>query len=284
MNILLTGASGFIGSYFLTHNSAHTISPFSFQNDDINRFDFSNIDAVVHLAALVHQIHKTTPATHEQINTIRTLVLAKKAKDAGVKQFIFMSTVKVYGEESDTVYTETTPCDPQDDYGKSKLIAEQELQKLTDNNFTVSVIRTPIVYGSGVKANIKNLITLIQKMPLLPLKNTKNIRSMVYIGNLYALINQILEHRAEGIFLAADDTALSTSDFIRKIANALEKKLILLTIPFFEDSLKQFKPSIHQRLFGNLVVDNTQTKKRLKFQNPYTVDEGIKNMIHGEMR
>ena len=282
MKILLTGATGFIGSYFRNNNRSDEISPFSFQHGDISSSDFSKFDAILHLAALVHQMKTADRAEYEVINVQKTLELAAKAKSDGVKHFIFMSTVKVYGEESDTVYTEKTPCHPQDDYGRSKLRAENELQKLSDTNFIVSIIRTPIVYGVGVKANIKNLIDLIKKSSVLPFKNTHNIRSMVYIGNLCALIESVLEHRVSGIYLACDDTSLSTSEFIQKIAVSLGKKLYLIYIPLFESALKFLKPSFHKRLYGNLIIDNTRTKARLGYHTPYTIDEGIKIMLHGE--
>lgn len=282
MKILLTGASGFIGSHFIQHSISHKIIPFSFHNDNISTLNLSDFDAVVHLAALVHHMNGADSKEYERINVIQTLELAQKAKKDGIKQFIFMSTVKVYGEECDIAYTEATPCHPQDDYGKSKLLAEQELQKLSDRHFKVSIIRTPIVYGAGVKGNIKNLIDLIQKMPILPFGNTQNQRSMVYVGNLCALIESVLEQHADGIFLACDDTSLSTSEFIRKIAVALEKKLYLIQIPLFETALQYLKPSFQKRLFENLIVDNTLTKERLKFHNTYTIEEGINTMLQGK--
>lgn len=280
--LLITGANGFVGSYFINHyKEIHYIKTFSFLKDDFETIDYSEINAIIHLSALVHQMGGASASEYEKVNVSQTLQLAQKAKDAGVRHFIFMSTVKVYGEESDAIYTETTPCHPKDDYGMSKLRAEQALQALEDEHFTVSIIRTPIVYGSGVKANIRNLINLIQKVPVLPFGNTKNQRSMVYIGNLCALMETILDQQAGGIFLACDDTSLSTTQFIREIAAALEKKCYLLDIPLFESLLKYLKPTFHQRLFGNLIVDNTETKKRLGFSNPYNTNEGIKAMIGG---
>lgn len=282
MKILLTGANGFIGSYFLDkYRLEYQIKTFSFLKNNFDSLDLSGLNTIVHLSALVHQMSGANSNEYEKVNVIQTLELAKKAKDSGVRHFIFMSTVKVYGDESDTAYTEKTPCHPQDDYGQSKWHAELELQKLSDEHFTVSIIRTPIVYGTGVKANIKNLIKLISKVPILPFANTKNRRSMVYVGNLCALIAQVLARREAGIFLACDDTALSTTEFIREIATSLGKKCYLIDIPFFENLLKYFKPTFHQRLFGNLIVDNTETKKKLGFRNPYSTAEGIKAMITG---
>ncbi|MFA5216269.1 NAD-dependent epimerase/dehydratase family protein [Sulfuricurvum sp.] len=284
MKILLTGATGFIGNYFKNNNRFDEVVPFSFQHGNINNSDFSNYDAILHLAALVHQMKTTDFAEYEAINVQKTLELAVKAKRDGVKHFIFMSTVKVYGEENDAVYTENTPCNPQDDYGKSKFHAEYELQKLIDTEFTVSIIRTPIVYGAGVKANIRNLIDLIKKLPVLPFKDTHNLRTMVYIGNLYALIESVIEHRINGIFLACDDTSISTTEFIQKVSVSLGKKRYLIHIPLFEIALKYLKPSFHKRLFGNLIIDNTQTKVQLGYHNPYSMDEGIDNMIRGKQQ
>ncbi len=113
---------------------------------------------VFHLSALVHQMGGASVSEYERVNVAQTLELAQKAKKSGAKHFVFMSTVKIYGEETDSVYTESSECKAEDEYGKSKLKAERELLKLEDENFKVSIIRTPIVYGYGVKANIKSLV------------------------------------------------------------------------------------------------------------------------------
>lgn len=282
--IVLTGASGFIGHAFMQESAVENITPFSFQTGDIDTLDLSTCDAIVHLAALVHQMNGADAETYEAINVTRTLELARKAKRDGIRHFLFMSTVKVYGEESDETYTEDTPCHPEDEYGKSKLKAEQELQKLEDDTFAVSIIRTPIVYGTGVKANIKNLIELIKEVPILPFADTHNIRSMVYVGNLCHLIDVILKQKKGGIFLACDDVSLSTTRFIRLIAATLNKRIYLLYLPFFETFLKLLKPSFHKRLFESLKVDNTKTKNELNFHNPYSVEEGVRIMLEGEKR
>lgn len=282
MKILLTGANGFIGSYLLDkYRLEYQIKTFSFLKDDFDNLNLSGINTIIHLSALVHQMGGANPNEYEKVNVIQTLELAKKAKDSGVKHFIFMSTIKVYGEESDTVYTEKTHCHPQDDYGQSKWHAEIALQKLSDEHFTISIIRTPIVYGRGIKGNIKNLVELIGKVPILPFGHTRNRRSMVYVGNLCALIERVLTHRAAGVFLACDDKSLSTTEFIHEITTALGKKCYLIDIPFFENLLKYFKPTFHQRLFGNLIVDNSETEKKLVFSNPYSTKEGIKAMLEG---
>jgi UDP-glucose 4-epimerase len=283
MRVLLTGANGFIGTYFIKkYIHKYRVEKFSFLHDSFDALHVSDIDVVIHLSALVHQMGGASADEYEQVNVVNTLKLAQKAKNAGVGQFIFMSTVKVYGEETDEKYTETSPCKPQDEYGKSKLQAEKALLELEDENFKVSIIRTPIVYGQGVKANIKNLINLIKKVPLLPFGNIHNKRSFVYVGNLCHLIDELIVQKQNGIFLASDDEALSTTRLIELIAKDLDKKIFLVTIPLFETILKLLKPSFHKRLYGSLQVDNKMTKERLNLKNPYSVEDAMKLMIKGE--
>jgi nucleoside-diphosphate-sugar epimerase len=285
MNILMTGSSGFIGNYFIKkYKNIYNFKYFSFRKDNFNDLILQDINTIIHLSALVHQMGGASKEEYEEINVTQTLKLAKKAKVNGVKQFIFMSTVKVYGEETDLSYREKSDCIPQDEYGKSKLKAELELQKLADDDFKVSIVRTPIVYGYGVKANINNLIKLVQKMPILPFADTQNKRSMVYIGNLCCLVNELIIQEKEGIFLACDDQPISTYNLIQLIANELDKKVYLIKIPFFESLLKFVKPSFHKRLYESLEVDNSFTKQQLNFKNKYTTEEGIKFMIKGELK
>lgn len=283
MKLLITGSSGFVGSYFINkYKEKYEIETFSFLKNDINGLDCSNVNVVFHLSALVHQISGASAEEYENINVIQTLLLAKRAKESGVKQFIFMSTVKVYGEETNSKYSENSICNPEDEYGKSKLKAELELQKLEEQNFKVSIIRTPIVYGYGVKANIKNLVNLVNKVSLLPFGKIENKRSMVYIGNLCHIVDEIITQQKSGVFLVSDDEPLSTSKLINLISKNLDKKIYLLKIPFFESLLKILKPSFHKRLYGSLEVDNSITKQKLNLSNPYSVEEGIRLMIKGE--
>lgn len=276
----ITGASGFIGSYFINaYQDKYSIQTFSFLHDEIESLHVKGVDAVLHLSALVHQMDGASDEEYERVNVAQTLHLAQKAKASGVKQFVFMSTVKVYGEESDEVYTEHSTCKPQDAYGRSKHRAEEELLKLEDENFSISIIRTPIVYGAGVKANIQSLTRLIQKIPILPFGGIRNKRSFVYVGNLCYLVNEVLLQQKSGIFLCADDAPLSTTRLCELIAQGLGKKVWLVKLPFFETAVKKLKPAIYQRLYGNLEVDNTATKSTLRLKNPYSTEEGVELML-----
>jgi len=283
MKLLITGSTGFVGSYFVSkYKDKYEIKTFSFLKDDINTLDCNEIDVVFHLSALVHQMNGADAIEYEKVNVRQTLDLTKKAKESGVKHFVFMSTVKVYGEETSSVYTENTICNPEDEYGKSKLKAELELLKLENENFKISILRTPIIYGYGVKANIKNLVNLVNKVPVLPFGKIDNRRSMVYVGNICHLVDEIITQQKAGIFLASDDEPLSTSMLIKLIAKNLRKRVYLIKIPFFESFLKILKPSFHKRLYGSLEVDNTISREKLNLINPYSVEEGIRLMIKGE--
>ncbi len=283
MKLLITGSNGFVGNYFINqYKEKYEIKTFSFLKDDINSLDCSDVDVVFHLSALVHQMDGASKEEYEKVNVTQTLQLAKKAKECGVKQFVFMSTVKVYGEETESVYTEKSICNPEDEYGKSKLKAEKLLLEVESENFRVSIIRTPIIYGYGVKANIKSLVKLVNKIPILPFGDIENRRSMVYIGNLCHLVDVVIDQQKAGIFLASDDEPLSTTRLIELIAKNLGKKVYLVKIPFFETLLKLLKPSFYKRLYGSLKVDNSITKEKLSLKNPYSVEEGIKLMIKGD--
>ncbi len=283
MKLLLTGAGGFVGSYFSKkYESSYEIAAFSFLRDDFAALDCGGVDTVVHLSALVHQMQGAPKSEYRRVNVEQTLALAERAKASEVAHFIFMSTVKVHGEESERTYTESSPCHPVDPYGQSKLEAEQALREMEEDDFKVSIIRTPIVYGYGVKANIKSLVHLVKYLPFLPLGGIRNKRSMVYIGNLCHLLDTVILQKRPGVFLASDDEAMSTPELVHAIARAFEKKILLVQVPFFASLLRRLKPSIYQRLFCSLAVNNDATKRELGIDNPYSTQEGINLMIKGE--
>ncbi len=279
--ILITGASGYIGSSFINQYSKYQFERFSFLNQKLKDIDFEHIDTILHCAALVHQKVEYPYKKYHEINVNYPVKLAKLAKKNGVKQFVFISSIAVYGEDKEKL-DENTSCNPTTPYGKSKLEAEQELLKLNDEIFVVSIIRPPMVYGKDAPGNIDSLMKFVKKIPIIPLGGIENKRSFVSIENLCYIINEVITQQKEGIFLASDDKPLSTSKLIELIAKNLDKKLFLVKIPLFETFLKLLKPSFHKRLYGSLEVDNTITKQKLNLRNPYSVEEGIGLMINGE--
>ena len=279
--ILLTGSNGFVGSYFLKkYNLSYQINTFSFLNNNFTDLNLNNVDIVIHCSALVHQMKGASWERYQEVNVNQTLQLATKAKQSGVKHFIFLSTIKVYGEESDICYYENSSTNPIDYYSISKLKAEDCLRNIETEDFQVAILRNPLIYGFGVKANFMNLVNLIKKIPILPFKNVKNKRSMVFVGNVCFILDQIISLKQKGIFLAVDDEALSTTQLIQLIAKCLNKKVLLVNIIFFEKLLKIIKPSFHQRLFGSLIIDNTYTMKKLNLKkNKYSTEYGIKSIF-----
>ncbi len=279
MKVLLSGAGGFIGSaFYADYHDQFDLATFSFQKE-LEQLSLDNIDTVLHLSALVHQMNGADKEAYHDINVTKTVALAEKAKTSGVRHFVFMSSVKVYGEESATPYNETSPCHPKDPYGESKLEAEKALLALAEENFKVAIIRTPVVYGEGVKANILKLIKLTDRYRALPFGAIHNRRSMVYVGNLTHLISEVIRQEKEGTFLAGDDAPISTSELIMQISESLGKRCILFSFFPLKTMLKHLKPQLFLRLYGNLYVDNTQTKAALDLVNPYSTEEGIKRMV-----
>jgi len=281
MNVFITGGSGFVGTNFIqnTPNFNHTIIDLLTQK--VENIDFTTADCVLHLAALVHQMKGAPKEKYFEINSELAFKTAQKAKNDRVKHFIFLSTIKVYGENTTTnnAWTENTICYPTDDYGRSKLEAEQRIATLADDNFKIAIIRSPLIYGKGVKGNMDSLIELINKYNYFPFKNTGNKRSFVSTKNLSALISQIIEKRAEGIFLASDGNSISTEELIRLIALHSNKNIKLLQISkFVLYFIKIMAQSKYDRLWGNLEI-NPVNYAKINFTPPYSVNDGIKEMV-----
>ncbi len=278
---LITGSNGYLGSSFIDQfENKYLFEKFSLLNQKIEDINFDNIDIVLHCAALVHQKVEHSYEKYYEINVKYPIKLAKIAKQNAVKQFVFISTIAVYGEDKEKL-DENTICNPITPYGKSKLEAEKELLKLNDDNFIVSIIRPPMIYGKNAPGNIDSLVKLVKKLPIIPLGKIENKRSFISIQNLCHLVDEIITQEKQGIFLACDDEPLSTSKLIELITKNLDKKIYLIKIPFFETLLKVVKPSFHKRLYGSLEVDNSITKEKLNLQNPYSVEDGIRLMIKG---
>ena len=283
MNILVTGSSGYIGNNLINkYKHLYRFYTFSLQHSSMEDIDFNGIDSIVHCAALVHQSIEHSYEKYYEVNVQYPLSLAKKAKENGVKHFVFLSTIAVYGETYEYI-DENTKCMPSTYYGKSKLEAEKKLQELSDDIFSVSIIRLPMIYGANAPGNIASLISIIQKTPLLPFGKINNKRTFLYIDNLLQVVELVLRTKQKGVFLIGDDDALSTTKLIYLIAIALNKKLILVKIPLFESCLKALKPSIHKRLYTNLEINCEKTKKHLGISSlAYKVEDAIRLMINGQ--
>lgn len=278
--ILVTGASGFVGQRFcVSSKDRYSIKTVSLQNVPVEDLDLAGVDVILHLAGIAHRMEKTEDSLYYEVNYELTKNLAQAAKQAGVGHFLFVSTIKVYGDDYELL-TPETKCIPNDAYGKSKLMAEEALKDLESDDFKVSIVRPPLIYGFGVKGNLLRLIELVEKKKYIPLGKINNQRSMVGIDNLIALLNRIIELKVAGTFLVQDSGAVSTSKLILQIAKEKENQIVLVSIPkVLRGTLKLIAPQIFKRLFGSLVVDDSATRDVLNFKPPYSFEEGIRLMI-----
>lgn len=285
--VLITGANSFVGENYKKYSTQNQAEELSLFNLDPKDIDFSKYDIVLHLVAIVHQSTKISKSKYFEINKELCIKTAIAAKKAGIKQFVFLSTVKVYGKYLASVgsWNEKSICKPEDDYGKSKYAAEIALKELEDENFTVSIVRTPLVYGEDVKANMLSLINLVEKFPVLPLGNVNNKRSFTSAENLVAFIDRIIEKRASGVFIAKDRKGLSTTELVELVSKNLKRKIILFKIPnFLIQICKIIYPRVFDRLYGSFQLENNITLQTLNFDPPLSVEEGIKNMIEAYLK
>lgn len=306
MRILVTGVNGFIGkslcAELLRRECAVIAASRSVSAciekvewvviDSINNeTDWSQalhgVDVVIHLAARVHVMNEVANDPLDEfrkVNVNGTLNLAEQAVAAAVKRFVFISSVKVNGEytQLDKPFTEIDIPNPQDAYGISKSEAEQGLMLIAQKTgMEVVVIRPPLVYGAGVKANFASMLQMVKRNIPLPLGAIRNKRSFVYIDNLVSLIVRCIDHPAAAnqVFLVSDDNDLSTAELLRGCASALGVKSRLLPIP--QKLIEVFavligKKDIAQRLCSNLQVDITKARRLLDWKPPITVEEGLK--------
>tara|TARA_Y100001972_G_scaffold125981_1_gene178524 strand:+ start:2497 stop:3423 length:927 start_codon:yes stop_codon:yes gene_type:complete len=291
-NILLTGSSGFLGSRFLQKSSFRKQAiPVSLQKTPVSEIDFNNITTVLHCAGIAHRMEKTDEKLYFDVNRDLTLELAEASKAEGVKQFIFLSTIKVYGLDAsdDPIQWDLSPytirLSPNiDPYGQSKLEAEMGLKELEDKNFKVSIIRPPLIYGPGVKGNLLKLMQAIQGSGPLPLGGIDNRRSMIFVDNLISLIDCLIQKGENITITPSDQPAISTSELAQRLANTINPSKKILSIPvFLRPLVRVLKPAFYSRLFRSLEVVPHPELKELGYTQPYTIEEGLKIMAEDFM-
>ena len=306
-SVLVTGAAGFVGSRLVHRLAAEEVETLACVRRDIApvregvrdilvadltantdwRQVLAGVRCVVHLAARVH-VMKDTAAdpvkAFRAVNVEVSLNLARQSAAAGVKRFVFISSVKVNGESTPIrcAFTETDAPNPQDPYGQSKHEAEQGLLQVSvDTGMEVVIIRPPLVYGPGVKANFAALIRAVQRGWPLPLGAVHNQRSLVALDNLVDFIVTCTTHpqAANQTFLVSDGQDLSTTELVHGISQAAGVPARLLSVPVWAlqaGASLLGKGDAAQRLCGNLHVDITKARMLLGWVPPITVEEGLK--------
>lgn len=305
--ILVTGANGFVGRALCEELVRLGISVKAICRESKN-FDLAgcvviqipSIDAetdwtaslnkvntIIHLAARVHVMndHATNPLEEFlKVNFEGTESLARQAARAGIKRFIYMSSIKVNGEYTieGGPFSETCAPNPQDYYAISKLKAEQALLAIGEKTgMEVVIVRPPLIYGPGVKANFLNLIKLVDKSLPLPLGDIHNSRSMVYVGNVVSALIACATHRkaANQIYLISDGEDISTPQLIAKISTVLNSRNRTFYFPisliYFAATLFGKRAAI-QRLTQSLIIDSAKIRKELGWQPPFTLIDGLK--------
>jgi nucleoside-diphosphate-sugar epimerase len=306
--ILVTGANGFVGSKLcqvLIDNSdtVHAITRrqnFPLETSTLKYFSVNNIgsdtqweraldrvDCVIHLAARVHVMLDSSSnplAIYREVNTVGTMNLARQALKAGVKRFIYLSSIKVNGESTskNTSFKASDETFPTDPYAISKYEAEQQLFELTKNtNMSIVVIRPPLVYGPGVKANFFSMMRWVNKEIPLPLGLIHNKRSLVALDNLVDLILVCSTHKAavNQVFLVSDGNDLSVTQLLQSMAKALDKTSRLIPVPVWLLRLGATilqQTNISNRLLGSLQVDMSKTQELLNWEPSITAEEALK--------
>ncbi len=311
MKVGVTGASGFVGGALVKHLSANiagcsvlaisrgpvydfkkngerleTLKVRDYSDTGLYEKNFEGLDVLVHVAAKVHDMsekHSNVLEAYREANCSNTLKLADAASRMGVKRFVFLSTVKVSGEFSQhgKALTELSDNEFKDAYATSKFEAERALMNDFSSLMDIVVIRPPLIYGPGVKANFNTMMVwLVRKIPL-PLGSIQNKRSLVSIDNLIDFIVVCSEHPAAAneVFMVSDCQDLSIRDILVKLGGALGYSAKLIAVPeLFLRVLSKVlgKQEVVNRLCNSLVVNCDKAKELLDWSPPFSLDEGFK--------
>ena len=279
--VLITGANSYIGVSFENYVKQHYSSELDIETVDMidgswRQKDFSPYDIIYHVAGIAHadvgNVDDATKKKYYAVNTDLAIETAKKAKDEGVKQFVFMSSAIVYGDsapygESKRITAVTDPS-PANFYGDSKWQADKGVRELADEIFTVTVLRPPMIYGKGSKGNYPTLAKMAKKLPIFP--DVQNERSMLYIENLCEFLAQVMIRGEDGVFWPQNKEYTRTSDMVRMIAEVSGHKIGVSKAWNWVVSLASHIPGkpagLANKAFGNMSYDQAMSKYDFEYQ------------------
>lgn len=289
-NISIIGSDSFIATLFI-HSLDNNINVRLFTKQLSNKFgeilrhdlfqinsnDLMQSDIVINFAAIVHKSDLNDEKLYKRINTDLPIHLANQAKKSGVKHFIQISTIAVYGNQNPININSIE--NPKNHYSNSKWNADIELLALQDERFKISIIRPPMVYGGGkAPGNMIRLIKLVDCRIPLPFKNIDNKRDFIHVNNLVQYLSIIAQKQLHGVFIVSDKEPVSTEYLVKAISKSLGKKDSLISIPsFILKALKWIRPNEYYKLFGTLRLENNFPYEDLIQR--YTVDNGIEEMV-----
>ena len=282
--ILISGKDSYVGTavdaYLEQYPKYYQIETLDMKGNKWREASFSAVDVVFHVAGIAHsevmKADEETKKLFDQVNTKLTIETAKKAKEAGVGQFIFMSSMIVFGDSAKIgkpkmIHKGTKP-KPANFYGDSKLKAEIALEKLASADFKVVILRPPMIYGYGSKGNFPYLVKLIKKLPFFPKLNNK--RSMLYIENLCKFLKLMIDNEERGIFHPQNEAYVSTAKMAREIAKVQGQRLVLTRVfnPFVWLLSKRLR--IVNKVFGNF----SYAKEMSEYREPYQVCDFVESI------
>ena len=277
--ILITGSGSYIGEsfkeYLKQYGEEYLTDTLDMQRADWREQDFGGYDAVYHVAGIAHRKETNENAhLYYEVNRDLALEVARKAKSEGVSQFIFLSSMSVYGIDRGVI-TPDTPLAPKSNYGRSKMEAEEGMAELASEDFAICTLRPPMVYGKGCKGNFVSVVSLVRKLPFFP--RVENRRSMIYIDNLSSFVKMAIDRELSGVYFPQNREYMNTSQMAMGIAEGLGKKCRLSRLLGFGVKLLMPFVSMAKKGFGTLIYENTET---LNFEYiVISAEDGVKKSV-----
>lgn len=283
--VLITGANSYVGTsvekWLMKDSNNYHVETLDMQNPIWINFDFTKFDVVFHVAGIAHvSKKKSLDELYYKINRDLAIETAKKAKESGVRQFIFMSSMIIYGEDnaiSDKRHIDISKYNPLNAYGNSKLEADMAIQKLQNEKFLVSIVRTPVIYGPKCKGNFPKLLKMASMLSVVP--NISNQRSMIYIDNFSEFIKLLISRSANGVFYPQNSEYMSTTKIIVTARKYLRKRTIktrLFNLPL--RFMSKYISSI-RKAYGNKTYDlNLSIEKGFNY-HVVDIEESIQRSI-----
>jgi UDP-glucose 4-epimerase len=257
--ILITGANSYIGTSFekwvTQWPKEYFVDNVDTKNGEWKEIDFSIYDVILHVAGIAH-IKETKENQHLYylVNRDLAIEVANKALSEGVKQFVLLSSMSVYGLEKGIINNET-PLAPKNAYGQSKLEAELAIEKMNSDDFTVTIIRPPMIYGKGCKGNYQTISKFAKKTPVFPTLNSK--RSMIYIDNLSEYMRYLIDYNQSGVYCPQNTEFTNIHDLVKTVADSSNNKIKFIGIlnPFVHLLSNRLNNSVVSKVFGDLIYD-----------------------------